>query len=829
MKRILIVLTIVLISFQSFSQSQQQLTSSEILQGIKKLNVVGSVLYIAAHPDDENTRLLAYLSKEMKLRTGYLSLTRGDGGQNLVGKEQAELLGMIRTQELLAARRIDGAEQFFSRANDFGYSKNPEETFSVWKKDTILSDMVWIIRNFKPDVIICRFPTTGEGGHGHHTASALLAMEAYSAAADPTRFAWQLRFTETWQVKNIFWNTFNFGGTNTTSPDQIKVDVGGFNSLLGKSYGEIAAESRSMHKSQGFGSAKTRGEQIEFFKQLKGDSVKTGLFDNVDQTWNRLGSQNDIISKVNSCITDFDPESPSKSISALIAIRSSLQSLSATNNMISYWKNLKLKEVENLIVNCAGLWLEASANNYSGIPGKKTEVTTQVLNRSDATIKIMSIVYSQNSDTVAEIPLKKNDLKTFKRSITLDKKTPYSNPYWLKSLHDEGFFTVKDPMMILQPENSAALSVLFKVNIEGVDFQISRSLVYKSVDPTKGEIYRPFEVLPSVAVNFSARAFTFRNGKPSKIQLTVTANTDSIYGKVIVNIPAGWKAEPSSFDLESTNKNNNRIFETTITPPTINSEGFASVIVIANGDSISKGIKRIEYDHIPYQFMLTDAKSKIVSADIKLAGLNIGYIPGAGDDVAECLTQIGYNVTILTDEMLSKINLNGFDAIVTGIRAYNTNDWMQNHNEKLLEYIKQGGNYIVQYNTNNRIGPLIAKISPYPFTISRERVTDENAEVSFVDANNSALNFPNKINQDDFKGWKQERGIYFASDLDPTYQKILSMNDPGEKANDGSLIIAKYGKGNFVYTGLVFFRELPAGIPGAYRLFSNLIGLPKNN
>ena len=829
MKRLLLVIAILYFTADSFAQSRQQLTSSEILQGMEKLNVVGSVLYIAAHPDDENTRLLAYLSKEKKLRTGYLSLTRGDGGQNLVGKEQAELLGLIRTQELLAARRIDGAEQFFSRANDFGYSKNPEETFSIWKKDTILSDMVWIIRNFKPDVIICRFPTTGEGGHGHHTASAILAMEAFSAAADPTRFAWQLKSTDTWQVKRIFWNTFNFGTTNTTSPDQLQIDVGGFNTLLGKSYGEIAAESRSMHKSQGFGSAKSRGEQIEFFKQLKGDSVKTGIFENIDQSWNRLGNLSYIINQVNSCIENFNVKDPSKSISTLKLIRNSLLSLPEHNKEIVYWKKIKLKEVEDLMVNCAGLWLEASANNYSGIPGKQTEITAQMINRSDAIVKATGIVYSANSDTVAEIPLAKNVVKSFKRNITIDKKTPYSNPYWLKKIHDEGFFTVNDPMMILQPENSPALSVLFKVNIDGVDLQINRPVVYKSVDPTKGEVYRPFEILPPVAVNFSSKAYTFRNGLSSKIQLTVTANTDSVNGKLIVNIPAGWKAEPSTFQIESLNKNNNRIYETTITPPSNFSEGFISSTVVSDGDSVSQGIRRIEYDHIPYQFMLTEAKAKIVNADIKVSGTTIGYIPGAGDDVAECLIQIGYNVTILTDEMLSKTNLNSFDAIVTGIRAYNTNDWMQNYNQKLLDYVKQGGNFIVQYNTNNRIGPLIAKISPYPFTISRERVTDENAEVRFTDPNATVLNFPNKITAEDFKGWKQERGIYFASDMDPAYQKILSMNDPDEKANEGSLIVAKYGKGNFVYSGLVFFRELPAGVPGAYRLFANLLALPKNN
>lgn len=829
MKQLLLILLTACLPYYSFAQSQLPQTSSEILQGIKKLNVVGSVLYIAAHPDDENTRLLTYLSKERKLRTGYISLTRGDGGQNLVGKEQAEHLGIIRTQELLAARKVDGAEQFFSRANDFGYSKNPEETFNFWNKDTVLSDVVWIIRNFKPDVLICRFPTTGEGGHGHHTASAILGSEAYEAAADPARFAWQLKYVDVWQVKRVFWNTFNFGTTNTTSPDQVQLDVGGFNTLLGKSYGEIAAESRSMHKSQGFGSARSRGKQIEYFKQIKGDSAKADIFENIDQTWNRIGNQNELIKKINACVAGFDAEFPAKSISGLKSIHNSLLGLSETNKEITFWKKQKLKETENLLINCAGIWIEATAGNYSGIPGKKVDITLQAINRSEADVKINSITYSEKSDTIADIPLKKNEISAFKRTVTLDKNTPYSNPYWLNSFQNEGFFTVEDPKLILQPENSAAHNVKINLTVDGLSIILNRPLVYKSVDPAKGEIYRPFEILPALAANFSAKAFTFQNGKASKIQLNILANTDSVKGTVILNVPSGWKAEPSQFSFEIFSKNNNRIFETTITPPALNSEGVISATIISNGDSISFGIKRMEYDHIPYQFMLIDAKAKLVSADLKLAGTNIGYIPGAGDDVAECLTQIGYNVTILTDELLSKMNLNGFDAIVTGIRAYNTNDWLQNHSQKLLDYIYQGGNFIVQYNTNNRIGPLISKISPYPFNISRERVTDEKAEIRFNEPTSSILNFPNKITQEDFKDWKQERGIYFASDLDPAYQKVLSMNDPGEKPNEGSLIAAKYGKGNFVYTGIVFFRELPAGIPGAYRLLVNILSIPKNN
>lgn len=825
MKSISSLILLFIIAHNAFSQ---QWSSSEILQGIKKLKVIGSVLYVAAHPDDENTRLLTYLSKEEKLRTGYLSITRGDGGQNLIGKEQAELLGVIRTQELMAARKIDGAEQFFTRANDFGYSKNPEETFRIWNKDTILSDMVWIIRHFRPDIIICRFPTTGEGGHGHHTASAILAVEAFDAAADPEKFSWQLNYLEVWKTQRVFWNTFNFGSTNTTASDQLQLDVGGFNTLLGKSYGEIASESRSMHKSQGFGSLRNRGSQTEFFKQLKGDSVNGNLFEKIDNGWSRFGNPENISGKIEECVSSFDPVNPSKSIPLLKSIHASIKKLSNKDGELSHWKTEKLKETELLIFQCAGIWIEATANTYIGIPGKNIELTSQSINRSNTNVSINRIIWSDSSDTLAAILLKQNEMKTFKRMISLEKNTPYSNPYWLNANHIEGYFTVNDPMLILTPENNSAYHIIYEMTVDGMNFTVNRPVIFKSADPIKGEIYRPLEILPPVTADFSAKAFVFKNGKPAVVQVTLTSQVDSIKGKVTLHVPSGWNAKPSAFEFNNLSKNNQEVFESTITPPGENSSGILSATILTGADTLMNGIKRMEYDHIPYQFILTESKASLKSFDIGLSGNNIGYVPGAGDEVAEYLAQLGYNITILGDEELSKINLSKFDAIVTGIRAYNTNDWLQNHSNKLLDYVKQGGNFIVQYNTNNRIGPLISKISPYPFNISRERVTDEGAEVRFVNPGHIALNYPNKITSDDFTGWKQERGIYFASDLDPAYEKILSMNDPGEKPNEGSLVIAKYGMGNFVYTGLVFFRELPAGIPGAYRLFVNLLSLPKN-
>lgn len=807
--------------------SQYAQNSADIIQGLKKLNTVGSVLYVAAHPDDENTRLLGYLANEKKLRTGYLSLTRGDGGQNLIGKEQGEPLGLIRTQELLAARRIDGAEQFFTRANDFGYSKNPEETFSIWNKDSILADVVLTIRRFKPDVIICRFPTTGEGGHGHHTASAMLALEAFDAAADPKRFPEQLKSVQIWQAKRIFWNTFNFGTTNTTAPNQLKIDVGVFNPLLGKGYGEIAAESRSCHKSQGFGSTKQRGSNTEYFKLLKGDSVKTDLFEDINSTWTKFKGQEKIQKSIEDCIKKYNPQSPENSVADLVAIYKQIQVLDESNNQLKYWKQQKLKEAEALLLACSGLWIEASTADYIGISGQDAAITAQIVSRNKVTVKLNSIYYLQ-SDTTTALTLNPNELYTFKRKEKLSSSLAFSNPYWLNQKHDIGLYTVTNSNLIGKPENESATKVVFNVSILDLNLKIERALVYKFTDPVKGEIYRPFEILPPATVNIPEKVFVFTDATPKTISITVKANTANTNGKLELKGSAGWNITIKNPEFKLVNKGDESIIEATIVADKNAKDGQLQASVLINNTSYNKSIKRIEYDHIPYQFILSDAETGLVNIDLKKTGTTIGYIPGAGDDVPACLKQIGYNVTVLTDELLSNGNLSQYNAIVSGVRAYNTNDRLQIHYPKLMEYMKNGGNLIVQYNTNNRIGPVKANIGPYPFTISRDRVTDEKADVVFSNEKHSALNFPNQITQKDFDGWIQERGIYFATEIDKQYETIFSMKDPNEKPSDGSLIIGKYGKGNFVYTGLVFFRELPAGIPGAYRLFVNLLSLPEN-
>lgn len=825
MKKLTGFILLLIYSSINFAQPVSR-SSAEIMLSLQKLNTVGSVLYIAAHPDDENTRLLSYLSKEAKVRTGYLSLTRGDGGQNLIGKEQGEMLGLIRTQELLAARRVDGAEQYFSRAYDFGYSKTPEETFSFWNHDSILSDVVWVIRNFKPDIIVCRFPTTGEGGHGHHTASAILALEAFSAAANPMMFSWQTKYVPAWQAKSIFWNTFNFGTTNTTAESQLHFDVGVYNNLLGKSYGELAAESRSMHKSQGFGSAKQRGEIMEYFKRIQGDSCKQHLLENINVSWHRVKGGSEIYTLINQCINSFNLEKPYESLPALLNIRNKINDLPFDDDMAVHWKKIKIKEIESIIIDCSGLWIENTANDYMAVPGGDIIIKTEAVSRSPVNIQVNKISYTNSVDTIVVKRLDWNKSFSLTHKLSLDSGCLYSNPYWLDREHGNGRFEVTDKLMIGQAENNPAINVVYYIQIGNEELEVTRPLVYKYTDPVKGEIYRPFEILPPVTINFTEKVYVYPNKQSGFIDVVVKANKQNFKGELILDAPGFDLKYDKQIKIEK--KGDEQVVKIKVTPQSTESSTMLKALIKADDRTFDKSINRVDYDHIPAQFVLSNAEVKLIGLNINIKGNNIGYINGAGDEVSACLRQVGYKVTELSDNMIEHDDLSQYNAILTGIRAYNINERLQVYHPKLMEYIKQGGNLVVQYNTNNRIGPVKAVIGPYPFTISRDRVTDENAVVNILQPNHPVFNTPNKISNKDFDDWIQERGIYFATEMDSHYQPLLSLADTNESPHQGSLIVSPYGKGNFVYTGLVFFRELPAGIPGAYRLFSNLLNIPKN-
>ena len=808
---------ILLILFFSGATGQipRTYTSSEILSRIKKLNVLGSVLYIAAHPDDENTRLLAYLANDKLYRTGYLSLTRGDGGQNLIGDEQGVDLGLIRTQELLAARRIDGAEQFFSRAYDFGYSKNPEETFKVWDKDKILSDVVWIIRKFQPDLIITRFPTTGEGGHGHHTASAILAQQAFDDAADITKFPEQFQFgVKPWKAKRLLWNTFNFGNTNTQREDQLKIDVGGYNALLGKSYGEIAAESRSQHKSQGFGVPRSRGSQLEYFTTIKGEPPVSDLADGIDQSWSRINSLKDnqlrlkISMDIEKIIHSYVFEHPENSVSALVHLYKSISGISD-----NYWKTEKLKEVVNLVEICSGLFLEATTSQPFVVQGDSLKINF-VLNNREGINAGRPVVHVGTTNFSIPGDLRKNANVTQSASLFIQDDYPITQPYWLKNPLDRGNFVVSSQFLIGKPENDPP-SVQFDLTIDSEIIFFQKPIQYKSNDPVKGELYQPLVVLPKVEVNYSAKSYLSINSEPVKVKAFATLNTSKLQELSLKNVYSNQLVESLLTGSGSTEK----VSVFTPGPALKNSKEVIRAVAGDGTNSWNSYRKIIQYDHIPTIVYFPLAESSIIAMDLKIADKNIGFIPGAGDKIPEALEQMGYKVTVLQQKDVTEFNLKKYDAIVTGVRAYNIHDWLSADFEVLMNFVKDGGVLLVQYNVSG----LRAKIGPYPFTISRSRVTDEEAAVNFLLPDHPVLHFPNTITQNDFNGWIQERSTYNAESIDPKYQAIFSMKDPGEAEQNGALIVGNYGKGRFVYSGLVLFRELPAGVPGAYRLIANLL------
>jgi LmbE family N-acetylglucosaminyl deacetylase len=825
MKKTLLAIAFIYYILPSFAQINY--TSADIYLGLRKLNVLGSVLYIAAHPDDENTRLLAYLSKDRLYRTGYLSLTRGDGGQNLIGDEQGISLGLIRTQELLAARRIDGAEQFFTRAYDFGYSKTPAETFTKWNREKILSDVVWVIRKFQPDVIITRFPTTGEGGHGHHTASAILANEAFTAAADPKRFPEQLKYVQPWQAKRILWNTFNFGSTNTTSSSQFHFDVGGYNAVLGKSYGEIAAMGRSQHKSQGFGVPASRGEAFEFFKTTGGSEPTKDLMDEVNTSWQRVPGGAAIEKMISNVLTGFDFVAPHKSVTALLEIRKVLQSMPE-----GYWRNRKLTEVEKLVEEASGLFMEATTDVQNAVQGDSLRINLVLNNRSGIPVSLAGISV-ENTDSIVRAPLLPNQNLSISKSLLVGESKSLSQPYWLKEKMEEGIFQVNDQLLIGQPDITPAYVARFNLLFGKDTLSFEKSVQYKHTDPVKGELYEPVFVIPPMTVYSSPDVVLFQKEKSQSKEVTVvTGANKNIRASNMVprirsaNFDISQKQGPVNFS-----KNNTMEYPFMLSnEKMLNKEvdyvqPFADFTENGQEKYAYLAMTSINYDHIPtIRYFYSDGV-KLLNIDLKTSGKKIGYIVGAGDKVPEGLDQMGYEVTLLGDKELSRNHLDQFDAIITGIRAYNTNEWMNNHYDKLMKYVQNGGNLIVQYNTSNNIGPVRAKIAPYDLTITRNRITDENAAVSFIDPNHPVLHFPNEITANDFKDWVQERSIYHGTSKDSAFHSVLRMNDPGEGPDDGSLMISKYGKGYFTYTGLVFFRELPAGVPGAYRLLANIIAL----
>jgi LmbE family N-acetylglucosaminyl deacetylase len=795
----------------SFGQS---LTSSERYHLLLQLLETKRVLYVAAHPDDENTRLIAYLANGEHTEVAYLSLTRGDGGQNLIGKELGIELGQIRTQELIKAREIDGGKQYFTRALDFGYSKDPSETLQNWDKEKVLSDVVWAIRSFQPDIIITRFNTTPGITHGHHTTSAILAEEAFAISGDPKVFPEQLSYVKPWKAKRIFFNAYNFRGE--FEPEAGKryyaMEVGGYNSLLGKSYHEFAAESRTMHKSQGFGSTAGTGKAKDFLEQVGGEPYVNSPFDGVESRWSAVKGGLAIKEQLEELLLEkFNLVETPKNLPALLAIRSAMLELDTS----SPWIASKLAKLDQLIFSCLGLGMEFVTNQELGYPGEKIAAQLLLINPSQVPISEISFqlkdAYYPSKDT-------KGDEDT-KVAITLELASDeaYSQPYWLKEPLDGALFSVKNQRDIGLPYKEKVGGDLSFV-LSGHKFKVAVPLVYKFNDPIDGEVNQPFTLVPEVDLSLSKELVFLVPGADPTVTVTVNFRNQLLEGALEFE---GLNANQFKVQkVEEFPGQKQRRYTVTFLEGKNGKQQLRARFKTTSGQVYDQVIHRISYPHIPNLTYFSPAQIQLIQEDWKVSGGKIGYLEGAGDEVSDVLSSLGYQVNFLTEENLEVDQLNEFQAIVVGIRAYNTQEFLASKQQILLDYVKAGGNLILQYNTSS---PLVTpNLGPYPFAIGRDRVTVEGSPVQ-ADWEHSLLRTPNRLEGKDFEGWVQERGLYFASKVDERYQSPLTLQDPGEAANKGALITTQFGTGTYVYTGISFFRQLPAGVPGAIKLFINLI------
>ncbi len=795
-------------------------SAGAILEELQRLRETGRVLYLAAHPDDENTRLIAYLANGRHYATGYLSLTRGDGGQNLIGPELREALGVIRTQELLAARRIDGGRQFFSRANDFGYSKSAEEALTVWDRQEVLADTVRVIRQFRPDVIVTRFSPDRDDTHGHHTGSAVMAREAFALAGDPQAFAEELGHLAPWEPKRVVWNAYSWGGTVVDGT--IPLEVGGYNAVRGESFGEIAARSRSQHRSQGFGAVGTRGWAEERFAHLVGEPATGDLMDGVGDAWLNYEGGGRIAQQIDAIIAEFDPLIPSASIAALLMVREALARLPDRDVIIAE----KRVQLDQIVVAVLGLSAESVVPEARVVPGEIMKLSHRVVQRAPSAVPVIwqGIRYRAENDWVAvERTLALNETETVNATRTLPADTALTHPYWLELPSTAGMAVVADKALIGSPENEPAYAMEYVFALGGQTLTVPVTPVEVIRDPVRGELRNALQVIPPVAVAFATPLERFAPGSTRTVRALATAARGSSKGTLQLELPPGWSARPASvpFALSAVGERAEVAFEVTAPPRSESVQ--LGVRATVQGRSFDRSPLLVTYDHIPVQLLQPKATLIAMSFDLKIRGERVGFLPGAGDATPEALGLMGYQVKTLTEADLTVEGLAGLDAVVLGIRAYNTKPELMTRQPALWEFVRQGGNVIVQYNTTAQLPD--GDLGPYPLRVSRDRVTDENATVSLLAPQHPALIGPNAITLADFDGWVQERGLYFPNQWDDAYTPLLSMADPGERPTRGSLLVAKQGEGYFIYTGLSFFREFPAGVTGAYRLFANLVSL----
>ncbi len=858
---------------------------------LDELQNTGSVMMIAAHPDDENTALLAYLARGRHVRTAYLSITRGEGGQNLIGTEQGDELGILRTEELLAARRIDGAEQYFTRAIDFGFTKTADEALTKWSREKVLGDVVWAIRRFRPDVIILRFSGTPRDGHGQHQASAILGREAFSAAADSRRYPEQLKYVKPWQAKRLMMNLANFNAEQEKEiekiPDKLAVDLGAYSPELGYSYNEIAGMSRSQHRSQAMGTPERKGSVINYLVTEKGDKARKDIFDDINITWSRIEGGAPVETLLSDAAKSFAPEHPEAILSTLAKTRTLIADLASKDDPIA---QRKLTELDETIALAGGVSAAAQADKFQVIPGANLKVTLSAIARNpdQVTLEGASLTGMDGLPvpSIAAAVLVPNKTSEYPFTVKVPGSQPYSQPYWLEQPKDGSLYTVANPQLIGDPENPPVISATFRLKVGGAEITLKRPVEHRYVDRVYGELVRPLAIVPPVSLEFGGTALVFADNKPRRVEVPVKANTGKTAGDLALEIPAGWKIEPASqhFELNAADEMATLAFE--LTPPSTESQGDLRAVATVGDRKVTTITRVIDYPHIPAQTLFPPAESKLVRAEIRTISRNIGYVMGAGDEVPDALRQMGCEVTLLSKDDLIHGDLSHFDAIVTGVRAWNVRADLRANYQRLYQYVDSGGTLVVQYNTGEGGGPGsvappnpnarpgapgsttnapnpsavketansnaapqtpverealpprpapgdptgLEHIGPYPIKESRDnkdRVVDENALIGYPNPQLPLLHSPNEITARDFEGWVQERGLDFAIEWDPRYQSVLESHDPGEQPKLGGMLYTRYGKGVYIFTAYAWFRQLPAGVPGAYRMFSNMLSAGK--
>jgi LmbE family N-acetylglucosaminyl deacetylase len=801
-----------------------------IAQGLRSFRECATVLYVAAHPDDENTQLIAYLARGRDYRTAYLSLTRGDGGQNALGPEFGDLLGVIRTQELLAARRADGGRQFFSRARDFGYSKDYLQTLGKWDRQQVLADVVRVIRTFRPDVVITRFPIEPGGTHGHHTASAVLALEAFRLAGDPRAFPDQLGSLSPWQPKRILWNSYGstFGGPADNAAGVIHLPIDGTDPVSGASFAVLAARSRSMHQTQGFANfsvaAGGGGPRVESFRLLAGDPASGDMMDGVDTTWARYPGGAPVAAMAGRAVASFDASDPAASVPALLEIRRCLAALARDEIL-----DEKLALLDSLIADCLGLRVATAASEGEIVPGERVSLRSTAVTGSPVPVEWRLVRYpGLHARKRVGRALARDAESSVSAEPVLPADTPLTQPYWLRAPETPGMFRVEDTSLIGSPESAPPLPVEYIFKVGGQEITLRGEALYAEPGP-KGAARRPF-VIPPVSLRFPLAVRLFAPGSTRDVEVEVTASRPGSSGTIALQAPPGWSASPASYPFRLRASGESSLFRFSVGAPASPGTADIGAVAVVGGVRFDTSRTEIRYGHIPPQLLQPRAEIKAVCADVAIRGASVGYLPGAGDSTAAALEQMGYAVRVLADADVTADGMRGLDAVVVGVRAFNSRPALAKALPALFAFAEAGGTVVEEYHTPSGLQSI--RIAPYDMAISRDlpkfRVTDEKSAVTLLDPADPALTAPNRIGPADFTGWVQERGLDFASSWDQArFKPLLATSDPGEAPLRGGLLVARVGRGYFVYTGLSFFRQFPAGVSGAYRLFANLVSLGK--